>query len=127
MSSTISPAAAPATSAHASANPSPPRESNGSPAAHPPSHHPKPKKTFLRRYAVSLTAAVVILAAGASMVLAWRGRKPEPFTGPLWTAKHEVLQLSIVERGTLESAENSEIVCRVKASGKGSTISTTIK
>lgn len=122
MSSLASP-----TTSHASASPSPSRESNGSPAAHPSSHYPKPKKTFLRRYAISLIAAVIFLAVGATVVLAWRGRKPEPFTGPVWTAKTEILQLSIVERGTLESAENSEIVCRVKASGKGSTISTTIK
>ena len=50
-----------------------------------------------------------------------------PFTGPLWEVKKEKLQFLIVERGALESAENSDIVCRVKAGAKGSTIATTIK
>lgn len=67
---------------------------------------------------VGLLIAIITYArAGAS----------EAFNGPLWTAGVEKMQLSIVERGALESSENSEIVCRVKASGKGSTVSTTIK
>jgi HlyD family secretion protein len=37
------------------------------------------------------------------------------------------LQLSIVERGTLESANNNDIVCHVKAGAKGTTIATQIK
>ncbi|NBO93864.1 MAG: hypothetical protein EBV06_16380 [Planctomycetia bacterium] len=62
------------------------------------------------------------------------------FTGviPLWTRiqrpdllKHRVtydrLQLTITERGTLESADNSDIVCRVKARSPSSTISSTIR
>lgn len=72
-------------------------------------------------------SAVLVLALGLTYWFALRSRRSEPFTGPLWTAAREKLQLSIVERGALESAENSEIVCRVKASAKGSTISTTIK
>ncbi len=42
-----------------------------------------------------------------------------PFNGPTYDAKMERLQLVIVERGTLESAENSDVVCRVKAGKKG--------
>jgi multidrug efflux pump subunit AcrA (membrane-fusion protein) len=41
--------------------------------------------------------------------------------------RYEKLQLSVVERGALESAENSDVVCRVKAGTKGSTVATTIK
>jgi HlyD family secretion protein len=74
-----------------------------------------------------MVAAAILLILGVTLTFAWRGRKAEPFNGPLWTAKYETLQLAIVERGTLESAENSEIVCRVKASGKGSMVSTTIR
>lgn len=73
----------------------------------------------------ALLAVVAAVAAGSWHLFA--NRTPEPFSGPLWTAATEKLQLSIVERGALESAENSEIVCRVKASSKGSTVSTTIK
>jgi HlyD family secretion protein len=122
MSSTASPA-----TPSALANPSPSRESANNHPSHSPHHSSRPKKTWLRRYASTGVIALGVLAAAATLVVAWTGRKSEPFNGPLWTAKYEVLQLSIVERGTLESAENSEIVCRVKASGKGSTISTTIK
>lgn len=41
------------------------------------------------------------------------------FNGPTWVVAKERLKLVIVERGTLESAENSDIVCRVKAGKKG--------
>ncbi len=42
-------------------------------------------------------------------------------------AKRERLQLTIVERGQLEAATNEDVVCKVKAGSKGSTIATTIK
>ncbi len=41
--------------------------------------------------------------------------------------KREVLDQTIVERGTLESQENYEVVCKVKAGTKNSTVATTIK
>src|SRR5262249_5729972 len=41
--------------------------------------------------------------------------------------KRERLQLTIVERGALESADNRDMACQVKAGAKGSTIATTIK
>jgi HlyD family secretion protein len=40
---------------------------------------------------------------------------------------YEDLQLTITERGALESAENSDIICRVKARSPNSTVSTTIR
>lgn len=40
---------------------------------------------------------------------------------------YETLQLTIVERGALESADNRDVLCRVKAGNKGSTVATTIK
>ena len=40
---------------------------------------------------------------------------------------YDKLQLTVVEHGALEAAENSEIVCRVKARNQASTVSTTIK
>jgi multidrug efflux pump subunit AcrA (membrane-fusion protein) len=45
----------------------------------------------------------------------------------LYTAGYQKLQLTVVERGALESAENSDVICRVKAGTKGSTVATTIK
>jgi multidrug efflux pump subunit AcrA (membrane-fusion protein) len=40
---------------------------------------------------------------------------------------YESLQLTITERGQLESAENKDVVCRVKARSASSTIATTIR
>jgi HlyD family secretion protein len=40
---------------------------------------------------------------------------------------YERLQLTITERGQLESADNKEIVCRVKARSANSTVATTIR
>ena len=39
-------------------------------------------------------------------------------------ATKEFLQISVVERGTLESADNKDVVCRVKAGAKGTYAST---
>jgi multidrug efflux pump subunit AcrA (membrane-fusion protein) len=41
--------------------------------------------------------------------------------------KRENLQITITERGTLESADNREVVARVRSGSKGSTVATTIK
>jgi RND family efflux transporter MFP subunit len=43
------------------------------------------------------------------------------------TIRREKLELTIVERGALESAKNAEITCTVKSGTKGSSFSTTIK
>jgi RND family efflux transporter MFP subunit len=45
----------------------------------------------------------------------------------LHTVHYETLNRTLLERGTLESANNSDIYCRVKALAKNSTVSTTIK
>src|SRR6478735_1345671 len=45
----------------------------------------------------------------------------------LHKVQYERIQLTITERGQLESAENSDIVCRVKARSANSTVATTIR
>lgn len=50
-----------------------------------------------------------------------------PFTGETYTVRKERLKVSIVARGSLESARNGDIVCNVRSGNKGSTNSTTIK
>jgi multidrug resistance efflux pump len=45
----------------------------------------------------------------------------------LHKVKKDRLELTIVERGALESAKNSDIYCRVKAGNKGSTVASQIK
>jgi multidrug efflux pump subunit AcrA (membrane-fusion protein) len=51
----------------------------------------------------------------------------QPYTGPTWTVRKERLEVTIVARGLLESAENSDIYCKVRSGTKGSTTSTVIK
>ena len=67
----------------------------------------------------------IVLAAGIPWASKLLGKVP--FSGPTWTVVSQRLQVSIVERGTLESAKNSDIVCTVRSGTKGSTIATTIK
>jgi len=43
------------------------------------------------------------------------------------TVRRERLEMTIVERGALESARNADIVCKVKSGAKGSSFATTIK
>jgi multidrug resistance efflux pump len=45
----------------------------------------------------------------------------------LHTVKYGRLELTVIERGALESAKNSDIYCRVKAGNKGSTVASQIK
>jgi HlyD family secretion protein len=73
-------------------------------------------------------AVLLVLAAGAAGgYYLFFDTKPT-YEGLLThTVRYEPLQLTIVERGFLESAENSDIVCRVKSGTKNSTVSTTIK
>jgi multidrug resistance efflux pump len=74
-----------------------------------------------------LGISVLILGAGALVVVA------KPFAKDIRTdlVTHKVgyspLEFTIVERGALESANNHDIVCRVKAKNQQSQVSTTIK
>jgi hypothetical protein len=74
-----------------------------------------------------LGITLVILGAGAVVVVA------KPFAKDIRTdlVTHKVhyspLEFTIVERGALESANNHDIVCRVKAKNQQSQVSTTIK
>src|SRR5207253_177781 len=62
-------------------------------------------------------------------ILAWTGTLfgKQPFTGPTFTVRKEKLKVTIVARGSLESANNGDIYCKVRSGQKGSTIATTIK
>jgi HlyD family secretion protein len=68
---------------------------------------------------------LIVLAGG----MVWAGKLfgKAPFTGPTWTVIKETLKVGIVERGTLESAKNGDIICTVRSGTKGSTVATTIK
>jgi RND family efflux transporter MFP subunit len=51
----------------------------------------------------------------------------EPFNGPTFTVKRDKLRVTIVERGSLEAAENKDVICQVRAGTKNATVSTTVK
>jgi HlyD family secretion protein len=76
-------------------------------------------------YGIGGALVMGVVAIGAVMFYGGVGRKP--FTGPTAIAKKEILRVTIVERGSLESAENADIVVRVKAGSKGSTNASIIK
>jgi len=69
---------------------------------------------------------MIVIAGGVGIAaLLMTGLRAEPYNGPTHVVKREKLLVTVTERGALESAENSEIVCRVKAktqSGVASTI-----
>ncbi len=78
---------------------------------------------------VLVVALVVVVLAGGVAGAAWfmnafRQPRADLVTH---TVKRERLLLSIVERGSLESANNNDIYCRVKARSTSSTVSTTIR
>jgi HlyD family secretion protein len=70
-------------------------------------------------------ALFVVLMAGMSSAGKLLGKAR--YSGPTWTVPKERLKVAIIERGTLESAKNGDIICTVRSGTKGSTIATTIK
>lgn len=71
---------------------------------------------------------IFALAVGTWFVWSKLSDTGPTFKGQLitHTVKRENLQLVVTERGTLEAAQNRDVICQVKAS-KGSTIATTIR
>ena len=61
-----------------------------------------------------------------SVALALRLRH-EPFNGPTWTVTKQLLTQTVIEKGSLESEDNGDIACEVKAKSSGNATSTTIK
>ncbi|HYV38071.1 MAG TPA: hypothetical protein VE988_20465, partial [Gemmataceae bacterium] len=63
------------------------------------------------------------------LLLTWSGAVfgTPAFTGTTWVVRKETLKINVVSRGSLESASNGDIFCRVRSGTKGSTIATTIK
>jgi multidrug resistance efflux pump len=88
-----------------------------------------PKKTSRgRRGKLLVIGAVVVLAVTAvTTVGAARVFRPARVDLVTHTVKPDRLELTVVERGALESANNHDIYCRVKSGAKNSTIATTIK
>src|SRR5688500_14474884 len=82
-------------------------------SSHPDERIPRRPARRRSRWASALVLLVLVGAASTAAAYYFLTGATEPFNGPVWTVKKERLQLAIVERGALESAENSDIVCRV--------------
>ena len=93
----------------------------------PNSAQPPPRVKDRQHWIAGGISLLFFIASAAGM--SWSGKLlgKAPFTGPTWTVLKEKLKVAIVERGTLESARNGDIICTVRSGTKGSTIATTIK
>src|SRR5947209_6466322 len=103
---------------------------NAGPAMPPPPAKAQQHKVgFFGRFRAYLWlgAICIIIAAGIAVFVVLRLASREPFTGPTATVVRQKLLVTIVERGSLESAENNDIVVRIKAGTKGSTNASIIK
>ena len=93
-----------------------------------PSRLPRARRWGTRvKLGIALGVVVVFagLAAGAwSLLRGYAAPRRDLIYHPV---QYEKLRLTIVERGTLESAENRDVVCRVKAKTQGGTVASTIK
>lgn len=94
----------------------------------PPRSVPK-KGRSLAAIAGFLAAGVLLLVAGAFGVFHFARSWFAPQRDDLivHTVGYEDLELTVMEKGNLEAAENTDIICRVKAGGRGSNFATTIK
>src|SRR5437764_158330 len=135
---TLQPASALPAGQPAPANPAPappallvagkPDDPNGAPTS--PSSRTARSRAPSKRNALLLYIAVAVLAVAGTATAYFLIEKPfnKPRTD-LVTHKVQYgrLELKIVEQGTLEAANNSDVTCGVKAKGQGSTVATTIR
>lgn len=96
---------------------------NGSASPQPAAIPRRPKKKSRAKAFIGTILALILAGAGAFAY--WSTTLgPKNLRGDLLLHKvrREPMQLTVVERGTLESADNREVVCRVKAGTKTSTL-----
>jgi multidrug efflux pump subunit AcrA (membrane-fusion protein) len=89
----------------------------------------RPRKRFLHPAVIALLVIVVLVGLGTGVLFAvggmslFQAKRGEYLT---YTVKPILLPVSVVERGTLESADNREVICKVKAGSRG-TFATSIR
>ena len=85
-----------------------PTQTNGS-LHHEPSNRPRPRPrpSKTKKVLITLLLAAIVVAAGIAY---WFTLAPKPQRTDLilYTTRYEPMQLTVVERGTLESADNRE-------------------
>src|SRR5437660_9475721 len=100
-----------------------PVRSNGSPHPETPGPPAKPQATKSRKGRYYLIGAFIIIAAGGvaaySVSGAAKTHRPDLI---LYKVRYEPLNLTVVERGALESADNREVTCRVRAGNKATAL-----
>ncbi|MGL4423549.1 MAG: efflux RND transporter periplasmic adaptor subunit [Gemmataceae bacterium] len=92
---------------------------------------PRPSKPRLRRksrWLLPVLGTAVVAAVGAAGIVSYTSgfSTSKRVDLLLHSVKLESLPVSVVEKGTLESAENRDVICKVKAGSKG-TFASTIK
>lgn len=82
-----------------------------------------------RRLPMLLVGGGVAVVVVGGLVAVVMGRTTGPSRVDLVTHKVKLghLELTVIERGALESADNRDVYCRVKAGSKNTTVATTIK
>src|SRR5437667_3436417 len=71
--------------------------------------------------------AVVLIGGAAFGSYVWFGKSKGRIDLVLHKVQYERLELAITERGQLESGNNNDIVCKMKARAQGSNVASTIK
>src|SRR4051812_3824184 len=96
---------------------------NGSATSGPPDLGEAPARKFPLTLVLVGGALAVLATAGLLYFMTGKskGDRPDLLTH---TVKLENLDLTVIERGTLESADNRDIICHLKAGSKGSYAST---
>ncbi|MBY0527691.1 MAG: efflux RND transporter periplasmic adaptor subunit [Gemmataceae bacterium] len=105
---------------------SPAKTPNNSPAPVR-SRLPRPQNWSTRTKTLAATGALAVVLLVIFGYVMFRGPRSARADLVTHRVRQERVELAIVERGTLESAKNSDIYCTVKSGSKNSTVSTTIK
>jgi HlyD family secretion protein len=86
------------------------------------------KGGFFSRWMLAIGLGTVLAGGTASYLYFFPGQTNANKPGVLLhQIKRETLDLTVIERGTLESAFNQDVICKVKAGTKGANNSTSIK
>jgi multidrug resistance efflux pump len=91
--------------------------------------HHLPSRGKRRRTGLYILGTLVVVGVVAAVAAVGMGRTHGAARLDLVTHKirKDRLELTVVERGALESADNRDVYCRVKSGTKNSTVATTIK
>lgn len=102
-------------------------ESTNSPSHNPLAESHAGKKSASRLWRFwSLAVGILVIGGGIGLTAMLTSGSPVDRPDLLYhTVKRESLAMTIIERGTLESAENRDVICKVRAS-KGGSFATTI-